>query len=734
MIIQRISCQSLFSNIKFHIDQLCESFRTIGHFVSLVLFRQISNFGPTPLYHYQSRQIVCRDYDMNDMFRKYSFLLIFFALSGVLTYGQSTQIEEDKSHPAVIMRDKVYQALNEKKFDLAFLRIDSMESISREMNDSLYIGVALNVRAELSRIFRKYTDATPNYMQALLYFGASDAHKKYIQTLEGLSSNHMSLGNIDSALHYSVRVKNSYKKFDLPLEKGKFYQNLAGIYAGSGPIDSCIHYYLLALNEPIHDYLKGTIYHNLSLKFSDIYNFNKAELYVDSAIDSQIKTSSKYIGDSYVLKGQYKLYNNLYSEAEALVKQAIALFEETNMPSSLSYAKVILGDIFYGQGKYEEAFRIRNELELSDFPEDSGQRMSFVKSKIQDLLYADKLEEIPPLLNIGIEKGKKANNLYMLSSLYKTASAYYERVKDPQNQALMLDKYSRLRDSLYGIQQMHIAERLETQYQVKNKEQQIAKLKLEDDLKATQLKFQRWMLFGGLGVLILLLSLLFIIFGRNKKISTQNEIIQKALKEKNVLLKEIHHRVKNNLQVVSSLLGLQSRNIKDSKALAAIKEGRARVQSMSLIHQNLYKKDNFTGIKVQTYLDKLCQNLFQTYDISPNKVELHTSIDEMTLDVETVVPLGLIINELISNALKYAFPDDRNGIINISLNETNEGLQLIVQDDGVGMENPEQAMSGDSFGYDLIDAFKTKLNADLSIESLVGTKVIMLIRNYKKTM
>jgi len=169
----------------------------------------------------------------------------------------------------------------------------------------------------------------------------------------------------------------------------------------------------------------------------------------------------------------------------------------------------------------------------------------------------------------------------------------------------------------------------------------------------------------------------------------QNVAITKSADEKDILLREIHHRVKNNLQVISSILGIQSRSVTDVKAKAAIKEGRSRVHSMSLIHQNLYKKDDLTGISIKDYLDKLGHDLLSTYAIEPDKVNIHIEADDMILDVETVVPIGLIVNELISNSLKYAFPDGAKGNIYIKMQQEERHLILSVADDGIGLD-PDQ--------------------------------------------
>jgi two-component sensor histidine kinase len=222
------------------------------------------------------------------------------------------------------------------------------------------------------------------------------------------------------------------------------------------------------------------------------------------------------------------------------------------------------------------------------------------------------------------------------------------------------------------------------------------------------------------------------LFGQKKQIEFQNRSISIALSEKDTLLREIHHGVKNNLQVISSLLRIQSSHTEDAVALDALKEGQSRVQSMSLIHQDLYERDNLAGIRMQTLLSRLSQNLFDTYNISRDRIEWATDIAHIHLDVETVVPLGLVINELVTNSLRYAFTGDSKGVIEIELSGINDVLVLVVKDNGIGISDPDHIIEGDSFGYSFINVFANKLDADLSLEGGEGAKVILKIRDYKK--
>ena len=162
----------------------------------------------------------------------------------------------------------------------------------------------------------------------------------------------------------------------------------------------------------------------------------------------------------------------------------------------------------------------------------------------------------------------------------------------------------------------------------------------------------------------------------------------------------------------------------------ALQEGQDRVQSMALIHQNLYQDDNLTGVAVKDYFIKLIQNLFDSYNIRPEHVNLNLEIENLNLDVDTVIPIGLIVNELVSNSLKYAFPNKTSGQISVALKEQDQQLILKVEDNGIGIDDIKKKELGESFGFRLIEVFKNQLKADLNIVSEGGAKVEMIIKKY----
>lgn len=211
----------------------------------------------------------------------------------------------------------------------------------------------------------------------------------------------------------------------------------------------------------------------------------------------------------------------------------------------------------------------------------------------------------------------------------------------------------------------------------------------------------------------------------------QNELAQRqkaevnlrsALAEKEVLLKEIHHRVKNNLQIVSGLLELQSQTLKDPEVIKALKDTQNRVQSISLIHKNLYTSPNIGKLDVADYIHSLATSLLISYQIIPGRINLETQIDSISLNVDQAIACGLIINELISNALKHAFPKQKSGEIFIGLHNLDHHIQITIRDNGVGLPDDFNLSNTGSLGLSLVyDLVTEQLDGTIVLEKNHGT-------------
>lgn len=206
-----------------------------------------------------------------------------------------------------------------------------------------------------------------------------------------------------------------------------------------------------------------------------------------------------------------------------------------------------------------------------------------------------------------------------------------------------------------------------------------------------------------------------------KELNRRLTWMETSLEEKELLLKEIHHRVKNNLQIISSLLSLQTQIISDEKARAALENSQLRVRSMALIHEKLYQSESLSHIELGPYIRSLAANLFHTYRQDAARVQLEIEIGDISAGVDSAVPIGLIMNELITNSLKYAFPGDRKGIIRISMQRQEDNwIRLTYTDNGVGLPEGYQVGAGKSLGMRLIYNLARQLDGEMTLTGCSG--------------
>jgi PAS domain S-box-containing protein len=204
-----------------------------------------------------------------------------------------------------------------------------------------------------------------------------------------------------------------------------------------------------------------------------------------------------------------------------------------------------------------------------------------------------------------------------------------------------------------------------------------------------------------------------------KKMSAQ---IDASLTEKEILLKEIHHRVKNNLQIVSSLLNMHIRKINDPLATEALQDSQNRVMSMALVHEHLYKSNDLTNIDLMNYISALGTGLFVVFETEKHGIRFDLNIHNVYVDINTAIPLGLIVNELITNSLKHAFREQEDCRISVTASKNPGGLTLIIADNGVGIAGDITLEDQNSLGLRLVRALTRQLHGTVTIDRKEGTK------------
>jgi len=226
----------------------------------------------------------------------------------------------------------------------------------------------------------------------------------------------------------------------------------------------------------------------------------------------------------------------------------------------------------------------------------------------------------------------------------------------------------------------------------------------------------RYYLIWGVGLILLVAAIIAgWIISLRQEVKNKTAEIQKSLDEKEILLREIHHRVKNNLSIISGLIELQLDSTEDDGAKQVLKDSQSRIHSMAMIHEKLYEKESLSGIKVDEYLRELVEAIHGTFTEYKNAIELQFDMDSVSLDIDKVVPCGLLINEIVVNTFKHAFKENKHGILKIQLKKENEKVELTISDNGPGLPEDFTLESTDSLGGMLISTFANQLGAETEI-------------------
>ncbi len=298
-------------------------------------------------------------------------------------------------------------------------------------------------------------------------------------------------------------------------------------------------------------------------------------------------------------------------------------------------------------------------------------------------------------------------------------------------------KYKSLNDTIFNDKRNKQIEELQVKYETAKKESEIQQLTNNNFLQQNKLKNSLVVRNSIISAALILIGIVYYRYLLKQKtnkllehsqieIAQKNRNLERLVSEKEWLVKEIHHRVKNNYQMVMGLLGTQSGYLKHEEALMAIKESKQRIQAMSIIHQKLYQSNNLSAIHMRDYVPELVEFLKFSYDHNP-KIKFSLQIEQIILDHTFAIPLGLILNEAITNSLKYAFIETGEGTITISLRETSKGqLKLVIGDNGIGIPERYTTNAPQSMGLNLIKGLCEDIGGHCKLENKGGTRLSII--------
>lgn len=693
--------------------------------------------------------------------RSITISLLIFIISQNAVYGNQAKIDslnrvlEEASHDSTIYRAYLnlgYQ-LESINFDSAMVFYNSSIDIAEKNNWTSKKAQALINIGSAYMYVQHSKDALYFLLVGLeLYIEANDSI--------GIMNSYYNLGyfyGIFEDFPKSIENFRKAEKFALELNHEKrlagIYNNLGLMYNYIGLYDKANTYNFksLKLSEEIGDKSVGYTHLNIGLNYQKEGNLEKSlehhfkalTIFQESGEKRHIALCYKNIGDDYSDHNQ--------DSAIKYFNKAYLIYRKLNDVESISRHFMVIGNLNMEQNNITDA-ALNYQKAIDILPEDGSRKLLFaIYSNIIDLnldLVDSTSVNKTNLINKTISYGKKMNQIALeLGSFIMETESYeklykaYIKTGNSKQAIKYAELYIIAKDSLFSEQKQKTITELQTKYETERKELEIQVLNSDKELISTQLtqndlrqKKQMIMIYVLIGGFLLVMIFLFTIYKFyrqtkkvNSKLITQNNIISKQKEEKEVLLKEIHHRVKNNLQIISSLLNLQTKNIEDTSMLSAMADGQNRIMAMALIHQKLYENKDISSINFMDYASQLLNQIAGLYPELSN-VKREVVANNIELDIDTAVPIGIILSELITNAYKYAFKNTEGSIV-ITLKQSEHDYQLEVQDNGPGLPIDFDLSKTSSIGLHLVRRLSRQLYGSSSYKYIDGSKFIITFKD-----
>ncbi len=553
----------------------------------------------------------------------------------------------------------------------------------------------------------------------------------------------------DSALKYAIQLKQQAEKLNNDTLLAYSYSRLGVINQYLGRYIQANEYNFLGLN------LKKKLglgprqiaesHDNIALSYQELGPFEKVIEHQKYALKNYyLLNDTQAIASSYSQIGAALYQQKEYDSAKVYYDKAYSFYKQLGNKEYEAVYYIYMGLIYLKTNHLKKSV-LSYQSALKTFPEDGSKRMKiFIYSNlaVSHLVIGAERDSISTIhlkkaIKAAHQTYQMAEEISFIHQMRKASEVLYKAYDALQeyDKAIKHGKqFIHLNDSIYNQEKINAITETRTKYETKEKEHEIELLEKDLEIKSAQInqaetkERQKTILLLAV-ISVLSISIFFSIFiyrlFQQKKTAARtleenNKIIKQQAEENEVLLKEIHHRVKNNLQVIGSLLDLQSFNISDKQALSAITDGQTRVKAMALIHQNLYQNNEIGSIDFNKYVNELVRQIASVFE-EKKKITVEISSKPILIDIDTAIPLGLILNELISNAYKYAFKSQDQGHISIKIKEEEQGNYLLtLKDNGKGLPDDFKIEKSSSLGLRLVKRLCKQLYGSMHYENEGG--------------
>lgn len=578
--------------------------------------------------------------------------------------------------------------------------------------------------------------ANTSYNLGLYYFNTEN-YIKAIPTLQSALDNVPNLKYSDSLL---------------------LYNNITIAFTSIRAFNSAVQYvgtleYLIKKNPKEYALIKNNVmsldglYYNLSMYGDAIRIFREKRA---AGINLVRSDPYKYAVDAFDF-GRYFSANEQPDSALHYYQISRGIVESSNFENSDYFLGLIKGNMaeaFIQQQKFDEAIPLLKEHYVASLRvenlESSAKTLNilaYCEQRTGDIDNA--LRHLQAVRHMAIPKYD--NDILYTNTLY--LSQTFGLLNQYDSAYWYSKMYIQMTDSIAATRDIKKSAQLSVSVELRHKEQimQKALVQMHKQHQSAQKNKQtlNWIIAASVLLAISFITVLVLLRQQSRSKQKLKELlvahehktieVEKSLHEKEYLLKEIHHRVKNNLQIVSGILQLQAVHTKDRQIKYIMNESQNRIKSMALIHQMLYQNEDIRFIPFKQYLQKLSLQIMSALMVDSKKIKINLIVEEIYFDVETAIPIGLIVNEIISNAIKYAYPEDATGQIDIWLkNDSDQTYSLIISDDGVGLPEDFNITTTKTLGLQLVNMLCKQLKSELTFRNFKGAEFTLKFKLQNK--
>jgi two-component sensor histidine kinase/Tfp pilus assembly protein PilF len=563
----------------------------------------------------------------------------------------------------------------------------------------------------------KYNEAIKSYEKSLMYRDTIAEFKEVSRSYNNIALAYANLSLYDKAMYSHNRALKIRQQNKDTVGVAASIMNIGLLYELQGKYDlSQANYFeSLKIRETIHDSDGiASCLNNIGTSFFYLNNPKKALEYYSKSSEISIRRNNTLdMGKSYGNLAMVYDHIKNYDQALAYYEKALAMFIELNNPFNIATCYNNIALVYNNLREQDKA--IEYHLKSLKIKEQIGDRTGMATSYLNlGNIYLDKknTKEAMPYFNKGLNLSISSGNKMLMMNAYKGLAELYRQNGDYKSCFTNYQLYELQKDSLNNLEKLAKISELEGLYNTEKKETEI--LTKDNELKAqliTNEKRKNYLVISGL-ILLVVILLATQFFLANKKTNVLNKQLLNKISENELLIAEINHRTKNNLQLVSGLLKLPQKEISAESAKEIMSATRDRVNAIGIIHNLLYDRKNTTTIEVKKYMSELCTSLIN--NLSANNIKINTDIDDVVLDVDTIVPLGLVTNELLTNAIKHAFENVDAPEITINLKSSGNELELLIADNGRKDTTKTLTANGKSFGIKMINLLAAQIQAEFT--------------------